>query len=363
MKAIIRNKYIQIVVLIAGSIYIGMTAPNSWALSMIKSQTIDYTQNIDLREGDIIFQHLPGPLLKMISEVTQSPYSHCGIIVKKKDVLYVLEAIGPVKETPINRWISYGLGDRFMVVRLREEYQKDIPKIVQQAYLYKGRPYDLGYEWDDRKIYCSELVYKAVHQATGIELANLKKLGDLNWRPHEKFIRLICAGKLPLERAMITPHDIAVSDKVQVVYSSFPALKPNKRVSACDLDGQWQGTYSLSDIILDAQTRVAGNGQIVSGTLGSGLSFSPSLVRSFDAATGSFEYVLMSTNNVKITIEGRLDHTREGMYGRWKDGLGFKGNFHLTKRAKPSQNRLCAANGCATDMPAFSGKNVLDVAF
>jgi len=363
MKAIIRNKYIQIVVLIAGSIYIGMTAPNSWALSMFKSTTIDFTKNIDLREGDFIFQHLPGLLLKVITDVTQSPYSHCGIIVKKKDGLYVLEAIGPVKETPINQWISYGIGDRFMVVRLREEYQKDIPRIIDQAYLYKGRPYDIRYEWDDHKIYCSELVYKAVYEASEIELASLKRLGDLNWRPHEKFIRLISGGELPLDRAMITPHDLAVSDKVQVVHSTFPVLKSGEQVSLHDMTGSWQGTYSLSDIILDAQTHIRGSGQIISGALGSGLSFSPAVVDSFDPETGRFRYILKSANNVEITIEGRLDHTKEGMYGHWKDSLGFKGNFHLTKRAKPSQNRLCAANGCATDMPAFSGKNVLDVAF
>ncbi len=34
-----------------------------------------------------------------------------------------------------------------------------------------GKPYDIYFEWDDRAIYCSEIVWKAYQHALGIELS------------------------------------------------------------------------------------------------------------------------------------------------------------------------------------------------
>ncbi|MCK5581309.1 MAG: hypothetical protein KAJ18_08560 [Candidatus Omnitrophica bacterium] len=337
MTHIQKNRFIQTIILILGIIYIGYTAPNSWALAIVKSKVINHTKNIDIREGDFIFQHLPGKLLRIISDVTQSQYSHCGIIVKKNNKFYVLEAIGPVKETPLNQWISYGIKDQFTIVRLKKHYQKNIPQIIKAAYQFQGLPYDIQYEWDDQKIYCSELIYKAAKRGAGIELANFKRLGELNWQPHQDFIRYIANGELPLNRAMITPEDVAFSEKVHVVYSSFPAKTSANIYTRNDLDGRWQGNYTLTNILLSARAKVEQIGTIQSGQLESGLSFTPTSIKRFNPATGEFKYVVYSANQIKITIHGRVDHTKDGIYGKWRDGLGFNGTFHLTKKTKPTK--------------------------
>ena len=55
-----------------------------------------------IQEGDILFQSLPkNPVVVAIEGVTESDFSHCGIVVKREDDWHVLEAIGPVKETPL----------------------------------------------------------------------------------------------------------------------------------------------------------------------------------------------------------------------------------------------------------------------
>src|SRR3990167_5795720 len=100
---------IEKVILVLGTAYILGVAPQSYALAFVKSKAVDFTQNIDIREGDFIFQHLPGQLTEMIADVTHSQYSHCGIIVKKDNGFFVIEAIGPVRLTPINEWISRGI--------------------------------------------------------------------------------------------------------------------------------------------------------------------------------------------------------------------------------------------------------------
>jgi len=218
----IRFKKTKILILVLGMLYVGYMFPTSMLWAGLKTKMFDHTKTLDLREGDFIFQHLPGKLLRVIADVTDSPYSHCGIIVKKDNQFYVLEAIGPVKVTPANEWIHRGIGSRITLVRLKEEYRQEIPDIIQAGYAYLNRPYDILYEWDDRKIYCSELIYKAAHDGAGIRLAEFKTLGEMNWQPHADFIREITGGDLPLDRMMITPHDLVVSDKVDIVFTSFP---------------------------------------------------------------------------------------------------------------------------------------------
>ena len=146
--------------------------------------------------GDFVFQSLPhNPLIDAIEGSSGSPFSHCGIL-KKRAVTkphdsewVVIEAIGPVKETRLSHWIAQGRGSAYVAYRLRDPLAKKIPAILAAAEKYEGRPYDIHYDMDDGKIYCSELLYKAVRDATGRKLGKIQKLGELNWQPYEKVIR------------------------------------------------------------------------------------------------------------------------------------------------------------------------------
>lgn len=319
-------------ILILAAIYLVNVAPQSYAFTKMKSRVIDYTKNIETKSGDLIFQHLPGPLTGMIADVTKSPYSHCGIIVKKKTGFVVLEAVGPVKETPINEWIARGAGDRFTIVRLKDPYQPAIPKIIRQAYRLSGRPYDIQYEWDDKKIYCSELIYKAVQAGSGLRLARFVRLGELAWRPYEKQIRLIAGGDLPLDRRMITPADVAASDHVHTIFSSFPArVRQGIRYDEIDLAGVWKGRYMLLQIPLPARIEVGPAGLVKKGWLGSGLTLEPNRIKRLNPQTGEFGCVYLSENNIRIKIAGRIDKSKEVVFGRWTDNAGFEGTFVLSK--------------------------------
>lgn len=315
-----------------GLIQIFYFAPNSYALSVVKSKAIDYTKNIDVQHGDFIFQHLPGSLTQMIVDVSEGQYSHCGIIVNKRGRYYVLEAIGPVRETPLHEWISRGIKDQFSVVRLRKEYRGDIPEIIKAAYKYLGKPYDIQYEFDDEKIYCSELIYKAALEGAGIELGDIRKLGDMKWQDYEGMIREISGGNLPLDRLMITPDAVVLADQVQTIHSSFSAEKQEGVFySESDLAGIWDGTYMLVDLSLDIDATVDSRGIIEKGGIQSGLSLKNAKLKSFNKETGEFQYIFRSMNNIKIVLNGRVDFLKDAMYGTWKDSLGYRGSFHLGK--------------------------------
>jgi hypothetical protein len=171
------------------------------------------------QEGDIAFQSLPhNPLIDTIEGATDSPFSHCGILHETKYGWSVIEAIGPVKETPIATWREQGRDGHFTVYRLKPAYRGKIPAFISAAQSYEGRPYDIHYDMDDAAIYCSELIYKAFRKSTGEELGRLQKLGELNWRPYEPVIKQIEGGRVPLDRVMITPRSITEAPQLEKVF-------------------------------------------------------------------------------------------------------------------------------------------------
>jgi hypothetical protein len=172
------------------------------------------------REGDVVFQSLPhNPLIDAIEGCTESPFSHCGILHRSRDAWVVIEAIGPVKETPLEAWIAQGREGQYTAFRLREKYRSQIPDFIKAAQSYAGRPYDIHYDLDDAAIYCSELIYKSFQRVTGEEMGRLQKLGELKWLAYAAVIKQIEGGNLPLERKMITPRSLSEASQLEKVYS------------------------------------------------------------------------------------------------------------------------------------------------
>lgn len=175
-----------------------------------------------LREGDIVMQHLPSTLGSVIADVTNSPYSHMGLVVQKNGRFTILEAIGPVKYTTLQDWYAQGYGGWVAVLRPRHLSPHQVESAIIKAKELIGTPYDLQYELDDKKIYCSELVYKAYLRGPGITFGKVEKLRDLDWKPHELYIRYLAGGLLPLDREMVTPASIARDNGLEMIFSTFP---------------------------------------------------------------------------------------------------------------------------------------------
>lgn len=180
-------------------------------------------QSYQPAHGDVVFQTLePGPLVNAIETVSQSHFSHCGIVVIRKDGVFVLEAMGTVHYTPWKEWVEQGVGGHFEVYRPKTLKGADRDKFVDGARKYLDLPYDYHYKMDDEYIYCSELVYKGFKVATGREPVPPQKLKDLNWRASVAFIMVWEMGSLPLEREIITPVALTRSADFEKVYSNYP---------------------------------------------------------------------------------------------------------------------------------------------
>jgi uncharacterized protein YycO len=174
-------------------------------------------------EGDILFQSLPNPpgldLVDAIEGSTGSPYSHCGMVFQEDDRWQVIEAIGPVKITPLDDYIARGRGKQVWAYRLDEAARKKVPAALTAMKKDRGKPYDPRYRFDDEAIYCSELIWRGWKAANGKEFGTAVTLGSLNWQPYQAVIEAIEGpGNLPLDRKMITPRDLAKAKELRRVF-------------------------------------------------------------------------------------------------------------------------------------------------
>jgi uncharacterized protein YycO len=181
------------------------------------------TPKPEWQEGDIIFQNSYSSQSRAIQLATHSNYTHVGIVFKNQQKWYVLEAVQPVKSTPLNVWIKNGQKEHFVVKRLKNAdklltiHALEKMKSVGQSYL--GKNYDLYFGWSDERIYCSELVWKIYYQALGIEIGKLEKLGsfDLNHPEVKQKLKERYGLQIPVNEQVISPQAIFVSDKLEKV--------------------------------------------------------------------------------------------------------------------------------------------------
>lgn len=142
------------------------------SLFMVGNIAFASTKNNDLKEGDIVFQISKSKQSPFIQLATWSPWSHCGIIVIKKNKPYVLEASNVVRLTDFSTWVKRGRGCLFRKRRVL----KHCPKISYKKYL--GQPYDLSFKSNNGKMYCSELVYIIYKEQLGIKLCEPQKVSS-----------------------------------------------------------------------------------------------------------------------------------------------------------------------------------------
>ena len=160
----------------------------------------------DKHEGDILFQSLPRcELTDAIEGISDSQWSHCGVLVRDGDQWMVAEAIGEVRVTPLKLWLFRSRHCRFAAYRVDAMKAADMPKLRKAIDAMMGKAHDYHYAPDDDEIYCSELVFRAYERGLGVKIGDWQKLGDLTWKPFEKFVRSMEEGALPLDREMITP--------------------------------------------------------------------------------------------------------------------------------------------------------------
>ena len=192
-------------------------------LDNAKTEVRNLTDNHELREGDLIFQTSLSRQSQAIQLATKSRYSHCGLIYKDGKDYYVFEAVQPVKRTPLDKWIARGKDGKYVIKRLKNADQVLTPatlaKMKQIGDKFKGKNYDLTFEWSDDKIYCSELIWKIYQRTTGLEIGKLEKLSDFDLTNEAVKMKMKerYGDKIPMNEIVISPVAIFDSELLKTV--------------------------------------------------------------------------------------------------------------------------------------------------
>ena len=183
-----------------------------------KTEVKNFVDTNEIKDGDLIFQTSLSEQSKAIQLATHSKYSHCGIIYSDNGDFYVFEAIQPVTTTPLDKWVARGKDGHYVIKRLINADQtltaKALQKMKREGEKFKGKNYDLTFEWSDDKIYCSELIWKVYKRATGLEIGKLEKLSDFDLTNEVVKAKLEerYGNKIPLDEVVISPKAIFDSE-------------------------------------------------------------------------------------------------------------------------------------------------------
>lgn len=128
--------------------------------------------NIEFKEGDLVFQDLDcGPLCDAIEAVTEGykgrDFSHVAIIIKEKNRLRAIEAIGSeVRTISIDSlFLRTPSKNKYLIMRLNDEYQYLSKNISKNSLQYIGKKYDDRFIMNNDSLYCSELVYEVFNSS------------------------------------------------------------------------------------------------------------------------------------------------------------------------------------------------------
>jgi hypothetical protein len=180
----------------------------SYARSEPERRLAAVEREVRIEPLDVVFQDLDcGPRCDLIREITQSRFTHVGIVLDEGGQRVVWEAYGPVGPTPLAEWVDRS-GGVIGVYRLDERLRRRGPDIAREVRAMRGLPYDGDYQWDDERIYCSELVHKAVLRATGRALSAPH---PYSFGPHRAAIAQLTKGRLDEGTLIVAPVDLAQS--------------------------------------------------------------------------------------------------------------------------------------------------------
>ena len=159
----------------------------------------------------------------MIQDVTHSKYSHVGMIYIQEGISYVMEAVQPVKITPLEEFIQRGVNAEYTVMRYSEDLsEEDLNHMHAYGYSQIGKDYDSRFQWSNTTMYCSELVYK-IYEAVGVELCEKNTFAHYNLSSAEvqSAIRRRYKTELDFDEEVVTPVDLSKSTLLYTVFDNY----------------------------------------------------------------------------------------------------------------------------------------------
>ena len=167
----------------------------------------------DVRDGDLVFHHSDSAQSAFLEQATGSRWTHVGVVTIGRSGPEVLEAVEPVKLTPLATWAARASDGRIAIRRLARADEVLTVEIgatmraLGQRWL--GGHYDSRFAWSDDRLYCSELVHK-LFLVAGVALGTPHPMRDFDLS--NPAVRAAAEARfglpLPLDEPVVAPVDV-----------------------------------------------------------------------------------------------------------------------------------------------------------
>jgi hypothetical protein len=172
------------------------------------------------KNGDLIFIVNPWGQGKAIQLATHSKYTHVGIVFIEEGKAMVYHAVEPVMKGTVEEFIAMSADNTCEIRRLKDQSlltDKTVADLLKAAKNDLGKHYDLAFNWDDEKLYCSEYVWKLYKRCLNLEIGSLKPLRsfDLSHPVVQAKLKERYGNQIPADEKMISPGDMYNSTLVE----------------------------------------------------------------------------------------------------------------------------------------------------
>ncbi len=161
-----------------------------------------------LKNGDIVFIVNPGGQGTAIQLATKSKYTHVGIVFIENGKAMVYHAVEPVSKNTFEEFVNMSADGKYYLKRMKDQTlltDAIIKKMLVEARSKLGIHYDLGFNWGDDELYCSEFVWKLYNHALNIEVGKPKAMKeyDLSHPKVQKIMKQRYGKNIPYNEKMI----------------------------------------------------------------------------------------------------------------------------------------------------------------
>ncbi|MFM1989419.1 MAG: hypothetical protein RJA99_2376 [Pseudomonadota bacterium] len=193
------------------------------------------TPNPGLAVGDVIFTSVTARPFREVAAATDSWTNHVGIVLAiDGDEPLIGESTFPFsRTTSLSKFVARSRNGRYAVARLKTDLTSDErQRVVIAAERRTGVLYDTGFDLHSRRQFCSRYVREVLAEATGVDVGEVQTFADLlKQQPGASlgFWKLWYFGRIPWERATVTPASLLRSPALQIIFdsaASVPAARP-----------------------------------------------------------------------------------------------------------------------------------------
>ncbi|MBS0420311.1 MAG: YebB family permuted papain-like enzyme [Proteobacteria bacterium] len=177
-----------------------------------------------LRVGDIVFTRIGGPPFRQIADATRTWTNHVGIVVGFNCFgAIVAESRVPLsRRTRFSSFVRRSVQGRVAVLRLpRTLTDEEVGRLRRSMKRRLGRFYDTGFNLHSRRQFCSRFVREVLQESTGEVIGEVQTFRELLERNRGTDLRLWNLwyfGRIPWDRATVTPGSLYTSRSLQVVF-------------------------------------------------------------------------------------------------------------------------------------------------